>query len=96
MPQRVKSVHPAQHNRSVVLAAHISTRLQRDAMFLEEKILALCLDPSMGKIGRIEEASGETWTGLANIGSWSEGSSVVDIQEVLWSVGSFPTILRAV
>ena len=95
MPQRVKSVDPAQHNRSVVLAAHISTRLQRDAMFLK-KILAHCLDPSMGKIGRIEEASGETWTGLANIGSWSEGSSVVDIQEVLWSVGSFPTILRAV
>ena len=91
----LQSVHLTQHNRSVVLAAHISTRLQRDAMFLE-KVLARCLDRSTGKIGRIEEVSGETWTGLANIGSWSEGSSVVDIQEVLWSVGSFPTILRAV
>jgi len=92
----LQSVHLTQHNRSVVLAAHISTGLQGNAIFLGGKVLARCLDRSTGKIGRIEEVSGETWTGLANIGSWSEGSSVVDIQEVLWSVGSFPTILRAV
>ena len=44
-----------------------------------------------------QNSGGQTWTGLADIGSWSEGSSVVDFQEVLWSVGSFPTIsVRAV
>ena len=44
-----QSVHLTQHNRSVVLAAHISTRLQRDAIFLGGKSTCALPGPKHGK-----------------------------------------------
>lgn len=97
MSEQVKLVHLTVTLRDIREQCKL-TRLQRGCNVQEKYSRSAWPQAAWGKIKRIwQKGSGQTWTGLADIGSWSEGSSVVvDIQEVLWSVGSFPTILRAV
>jgi len=62
MPQRVKSVHPAQHNRSVVLAAHISTRLQKGCNVYRKKYLRTAWTQAWEKSAELKRQDMD-WTG---------------------------------